>query len=86
MPEQLVFVDESSCDRRTSYRGRAWAIIGQQEGEQIVTEMIAGTAFNLFFLPSRPCTNFNGIHVFYHFYGLYIHQCIPTGISNMPKF
>jgi len=25
---QLVFVDESSCDRRTSYRGKAWAIKG----------------------------------------------------------
>ena len=29
-PEQLVFVDESSCDRRTSYWGRAWAIRGQR--------------------------------------------------------
>lgn len=29
-PEQLVFVDESSCDRHTSYRGKAWAIHGQQ--------------------------------------------------------
>lgn len=27
-PEQLVFVDESACDRRTMYRGRAWAIKG----------------------------------------------------------
>jgi hypothetical protein len=25
---QLVFVDESSVDRRTTYRGRAWAIWG----------------------------------------------------------
>ena len=30
MPEQLVFIDESSCDRRTSYHGWAWAIIGQR--------------------------------------------------------
>ncbi|KAF7337735.1 DDE family endonuclease [Mycena sanguinolenta] len=30
LPYQLVFVDESSCDRRTSYRGKAWAIIGQR--------------------------------------------------------
>ncbi|KAK7026959.1 Homeodomain-like protein, partial [Favolaschia claudopus] len=29
-PWQLVFVDESSCDRRTSYRGFAWAIKGQR--------------------------------------------------------
>ncbi len=29
-PEQLVFVDESACDRRTTYRGRAWAIEGQR--------------------------------------------------------
>jgi hypothetical protein len=28
--EQLVFVDESACDRRTTYRGRAWAIRGQR--------------------------------------------------------
>jgi hypothetical protein len=27
-PSQLVFVDESSVDRRTSYRGRAWSIRG----------------------------------------------------------
>lgn len=27
---QLVFVDESACDRRTTYRGRAWAIQGQR--------------------------------------------------------
>jgi hypothetical protein len=26
--EQLVFVDESSVDRRTTYRGRAWSIVG----------------------------------------------------------
>jgi hypothetical protein len=29
-PEQLVFVDESSCDRRTTYRKKAWAIRGQR--------------------------------------------------------
>ncbi len=28
--DQLVFVDESACDRRTTYRGRAWAIEGQR--------------------------------------------------------
>ncbi|KIK72633.1 hypothetical protein PAXRUDRAFT_76928, partial [Paxillus rubicundulus Ve08.2h10] len=27
-PEQLVFVDESSVDHRTTYRGRAWSIRG----------------------------------------------------------
>jgi hypothetical protein len=27
-PEQLVFVDESSVDRRTTYRGKAWSIRG----------------------------------------------------------
>ena len=27
-PEQLVFVDESSVDRQTTYRGRAWSIRG----------------------------------------------------------
>ncbi|KIO10437.1 hypothetical protein M404DRAFT_129600, partial [Pisolithus tinctorius Marx 270] len=26
--EQLVFVDESSVDRRTTYHGRAWSIRG----------------------------------------------------------
>jgi hypothetical protein len=29
-PEQLVFVDESSVNRRTTYRGKAWAIKGQK--------------------------------------------------------
>ena len=29
-PEQLVFVDESAVDRRTTYRGRAWAIRGKK--------------------------------------------------------
>lgn len=29
-PEQTVFVDESSFDRRTSIRGRAWALSGQR--------------------------------------------------------
>lgn len=28
--QQLVFVDESAVDRRTTYRGRAWAIKGQK--------------------------------------------------------
>lgn len=28
--EQLVFVDESSADQRTTYRGYAWAIGGQR--------------------------------------------------------
>ncbi len=27
-PEQLVFVDESACDRRTYLRNRAWALEG----------------------------------------------------------
>ena len=27
---QLVFVDESAVDRRTTYRGRAWAILGKK--------------------------------------------------------
>ena len=28
--EQLIFVDESAVDRRTTYRGRAWAIRGSK--------------------------------------------------------
>ena len=28
-PEQLIFVDESAVDRRTAYRGEAWAIKGR---------------------------------------------------------
>ena len=28
--EQLVFVDESAVDRRTTYRGQAWAIRGRK--------------------------------------------------------
>jgi len=27
-PEQLIFVDESSVDRRTTYQGHAWSIRG----------------------------------------------------------
>jgi hypothetical protein len=29
-PSQLVFVDESAADRRTTYRGYAWAFRGQR--------------------------------------------------------
>lgn len=29
-PEQLVFVDESSFDRRTAIRGKAWAVRGSR--------------------------------------------------------
>ena len=29
-PHQLVFVDESAVDRRTTYRGYAWAIHGRK--------------------------------------------------------
>lgn len=29
-PEQTIFVDESSFDRRTSIRGRAWAVRGER--------------------------------------------------------
>src|SRR6266481_2628994 len=28
--DQLVFVDESACDRRMTYRGHVWAISGQR--------------------------------------------------------
>jgi hypothetical protein len=28
--EQMVFVDESSFDRRTSIRGKAWALSGER--------------------------------------------------------
>jgi hypothetical protein len=27
-PDQLIFVDESSVDRQTTYRGRVWSIRG----------------------------------------------------------
>jgi hypothetical protein len=29
-PDQLVFIDESAFDRRTTYRGRAWALRGKR--------------------------------------------------------
>jgi hypothetical protein len=29
-PDQLVFVDESAVDRRTTYRGYAWSLKGRQ--------------------------------------------------------
>ena len=28
--DQLVFMDESAVDRRTTYRGRAWALCGRK--------------------------------------------------------
>lgn len=33
--EQLVFVDESSVDRRTTYRGRAWSIRGMKAQRKV---------------------------------------------------
>ncbi len=30
IPDQLVFVDESACDRRTYLRNRAWALEGRR--------------------------------------------------------
>jgi len=35
-PKQLAFVDESSWDRRTSYRGYTWAIKGQRPSRNVV--------------------------------------------------
>jgi hypothetical protein len=32
--DQLVFVDESSCDRRTTYRGKAWQSKGNVPSER----------------------------------------------------
>ncbi|KIL68989.1 hypothetical protein M378DRAFT_70483, partial [Amanita muscaria Koide BX008] len=29
-PEQLIFVDESSVDRQTTYRGKAWSVCGTE--------------------------------------------------------
>jgi hypothetical protein len=34
-PEQLVFVDESSVDRRTTYRGHAWSIVERKLSKRI---------------------------------------------------
>jgi hypothetical protein len=66
-PGQLVFVDESSCDRRTTYRNNAWAIRGQRafrkaffvRGQRycfIISYLPTGNSFHidtLFFLPSH---------------------------------
>jgi hypothetical protein len=29
-PEQMVFVDESACNRKVTYRDRAWALRGRR--------------------------------------------------------
>lgn len=34
--EQLVFVDESACDRRTTYRGVGWALKGERAFQKAV--------------------------------------------------
>lgn len=34
--DQLVFVDESACDRRTTYRGVAWALKGERAYQKAV--------------------------------------------------
>jgi len=66
-PGQLVFMDESSCDRRTTYWNKAWAIYGQRafwkaffvQGQWycfIISYLPTGNSFHidtLFFLPSH---------------------------------
>jgi hypothetical protein len=43
---QLVFVDESSVDRRTTYRGRAWSICGTQAQRKVF--FIHGRRYSIF--------------------------------------
>ncbi|KAF7372167.1 hypothetical protein MVEN_00075800 [Mycena venus] len=54
LPHQLVFVDQSACDRRTSYRGRAWEFRGYRaarkaffiRGKRILYVNIVECSFN----------------------------------------
>ncbi|KZP05198.1 hypothetical protein FIBSPDRAFT_877790 [Athelia psychrophila] len=45
MPEQTVFVDESSFDRRTAIRARAWALSGEQAKRKAFFLLVTPYAF-----------------------------------------
>ncbi|PPQ84969.1 hypothetical protein CVT26_008289 [Gymnopilus dilepis] len=53
-PEQTVFVDESSFDRRTSVRGKAWALSGQRAVRKCF--FVRGRRYSLL-----PALSFEGI-------------------------
>ena len=71
--DQLVFVDESSADRRTTYRGYAWAIGGRRavrkaffvRGRRYRDFTIPGCDYNLICGENRysilPALSLNGI-------------------------
>ena len=63
LPENAVFVDESSFDRRTSLRNRAWALRGKKAERK------------WFFVPGRRFVSFGShffqmIHTIFHRYSL----------------
>ena len=70
-PEQLVFVDETSCDRRTANRGYGWAKEGERasrrsfcvRGKRYASKfVVSGTSYKLAFSYSLlPALSLDGI-------------------------
>lgn len=69
-PNQLVFVDESAVDRRTTYRGRAWAIRGRKatrkaffcRGKRYVCTVLHIVSYQI-----EPLISFQGTLCFLHY-------------------
>ena len=60
-PEQMVFVDESACNRKMAYRDRAWAVQGRRAVRKAF--FVRGRRY----VPQNYCNNIygsNGAYVF----------------------
>ncbi|KAF8800957.1 hypothetical protein BYT27DRAFT_7006896, partial [Phlegmacium glaucopus] len=59
-PEQTIFVDESSFDRRTSIRGKAWALSGQRAVRNTFFTLTNNSLF-LFSYSLLPALSLDGV-------------------------